>query len=111
MDAWVGSVAKRPLAALNHPNIVTIHSVEECEGTHFLTMELVEGCNLDAMIPRTGLATDPFLAIALPLADSLAAAHAVGLTHRDLKPQNVMIASDGRVKVLDFGLGKFAAAP
>jgi eukaryotic-like serine/threonine-protein kinase len=101
----------RALAALNHPNIVTIYSVEECEGTHFLTMELIEGRTLDAIIPPGGLATERFLAIALPLAESVAAAHAVGLTHRDLKPQNVMIGSDGRVKVLDFGLARFTDAP
>jgi tetratricopeptide (TPR) repeat protein len=100
----------RALAALNHPNIVTIYSVEECERTHFLTMELVDGSTLDAIIPRTGLHAEAFLSIALPLADSVAAAHAVGLTHRDLKPQNVMIGNDGRVKVLDFGLAKFADA-
>ena len=101
----------RALAALNHPNIVTIYSVEESEGTHFLTMELIEGRTLDAVIPRGGLATESLLAIALPLVESVAAAHAVGLTHRDLKPQNVMIRGDGRVKVLDFGLARFTDAP
>ena len=97
----------RALAALNHPNIVTIYSVEECEGSHFLAMELVEGPTLDGVIPEEGLAFDAFLSIALPLADSVAAAHAAGLTHRDLKPQNVMIGRDGRLKVLDFGLARF----
>ncbi len=97
----------RALAALNHPNIVTIYSVEECEGLHFITMELVDGRTLDAMIPGNGLGLTPFLSIALPLADSVASAHAAGLTHRDLKPQNVMIGRDGRLKVLDFGLARF----
>ncbi|HEX9564997.1 MAG TPA: AAA family ATPase, partial [Gemmatimonadaceae bacterium] len=101
----------RALASLNHPNIVTIYSVEECEGSHFITMELVDGRTLDALIPRDGMGFESFLSIALPLADSVAAAHDAGLTHRDLKPQNVMVAGDGRIKVLDFGLAKFTDAP
>jgi eukaryotic-like serine/threonine-protein kinase len=69
-------------------------------------MELVEGQTLDALIPKNGLPLERFLAIAIPLADAVSAAHARGITHRDLKPQNVMIATDGRVRVLDFGLAK-----
>ena len=97
----------RAVAALNHPNIVTIHSVEEADGVHFLTMELVEGRTLDDVLAGNRLSLEQFLAIAVPLADAVAAAHAARITHRDLKPQNVMFGRDGRLKVLDFGLAKF----
>jgi serine/threonine protein kinase/TolB-like protein/Flp pilus assembly protein TadD len=100
----------RAIAALNHPNIVTIYGVEETEGAHFITMELVEGESLDRLIPEGGLPLGRLFDIAVPLADALHAAHEKGITHRDLKPANVMLTTDGRVKVLDFGLAKFAAA-
>ncbi len=96
----------RAVAALNHPHIVTIFSVEEAEGVHFLTMELVEGESLDRLIPVTGLGIARILDTATALADALAAAHEKGIVHRDLKPANVMLTREGRVKVLDFGLAK-----
>ena len=96
----------RAVAALNHPNIVTIFSVEEADGVPFLTLELVEGRTLDALIPPGGLPLDRILGYAIPLADAVGAAHQRGITHRDLKPGNVMVGDDGRVKVLDFGLAK-----
>jgi hypothetical protein len=96
----------KAVAALNHPNIVTIYSVEEMDGVHLLTMELVEGQALDALIPPDGLPLAQVLDIGMAVADALAAAHDKGIVHRDLKPANVMIAADGRVKVLDFGLAK-----
>ncbi len=96
----------RSVAALNHPNIVTVHSVEESESTHFLTMEFVEGRSLEELIPGDGLPQLQVLDIAISLADALAAAHGKGLVHRDLKPDNIMVTDDGRVKVLDFGLAK-----
>ncbi len=96
----------RAVAALNHPNIVTIHSVEEADGVHFLTMELVEGQSLDRLIPEGGLPVERILAVATALAGALAAAHEKGIVHRDLKPANVMVTDDGGVKVLDFGLAK-----
>ncbi|HEX4826270.1 MAG TPA: protein kinase [Candidatus Polarisedimenticolaceae bacterium] len=100
----------RAVAALNHPNVVTIYSVEEAEGVHFLTMELVEGEPLDRLIPEGGMAMPRLLAIAAGLAEALAAAHDKGIVHRDLKPANVMVTNDGRVKVLDFGLARMPAA-
>ena len=101
----------RAVAALNHPNIVTIHSVEESGGVAFLTMELIEGKTLGDVIPPKGLPLGRFFDLAIPLASALAAAHQKGITHRDLKPANVMVAADGRVKVLDFGLAKLAESP
>jgi eukaryotic-like serine/threonine-protein kinase len=96
----------RAAAALNHPNIVTIHSVEEVDGVPFLTLELLDGSTLAEIVPSAGLPLDRLLALAIPLTDAVGAAHQAGITHRDLKPANVMVTSDGRVKVLDFGLAK-----
>ncbi|HSQ60995.1 MAG TPA: serine/threonine-protein kinase, partial [Acidobacteriota bacterium] len=98
----------KTLAALNHPNIVTIYSIEETEGIRYLTMELVEGTSLDRLIGAAGLPTPRVLDLALPLADALAAAHAKGIVHRDLKPANIMVSREGWVKVLDFGLATVA---
>ena len=100
----------RSLAALNHPNIVTIYAVEEVDGIRFLAMELVEGQSLDTLIPPGGLAPARFFELAVPLAEALSAAHERGIVHRDLKPGNVMVTGEGRVKVLDFGLAKVEAA-
>ena len=96
----------KALAALNHPNIVTVYSVEEADGVHFITMELVKGKTLAEMLPKKGFSLRKFFEIAIPLADALAAAHQQGIAHRDLKPANVMVSEDGRVKVLDFGLAR-----
>jgi len=94
------------VAALNHPNIVTIHSVEEADDIHFIILELVGGKTLDELIPDGGLPIKQFFDIAIPLTDAIAAAHRRGIAHRDLKPSNVMVDADGRVKVLDFGIAK-----
>jgi serine/threonine protein kinase/tetratricopeptide (TPR) repeat protein len=96
----------RAVAALNHPNIVVLYSVEEAEGIHFIIMELVEGQSLDRRIPAGGLPLGRLSKIAIALSEALAAAHEKGIVHRDLKPANVMVTEDGRVKVLDFGLAK-----
>ncbi len=100
----------KAIAALNHPNIVTIHSVEDAGGVRFITMELVRGKPLGELIPATGWPLTRALEVAVPLADAVAAAHQHGITHRDLKPGNVMMGDDGRVKVLDFGLARLEEA-
>ena len=96
----------RLLATLDHPAIVTIFSVEQSDGLHFLTMQLVEGETLDELIEPQGLDLDRFLDIAIALVEAVSAAHERGITHRDLKPSNVMRGDDDRLKVLDFGLAK-----
>jgi len=87
---------------------ITIHSVEQADDVHFLTMELVKGKTLAELIPKKGFPLDEFFAIAIPMADAVGAAHQEGITHRDLKPDNLMMGDDGHVKVLDFGLAKGA---
>jgi TolB-like protein/cytochrome c-type biogenesis protein CcmH/NrfG len=94
------------LAQLDHPNIVTIYSVEECDGVHFLTMQLVDGQPLDRLIVQDGMSMERIVEIGSAMADALASAHEKGIVHRDLKPANVMVSHEGRVKVLDFGLAK-----
>jgi Tol biopolymer transport system component len=96
----------RAVAALNHPNIVTLHSIDQSGETPFLTMEFVDGKALNELIPEGGMPLDRLLRIAIPLADAVGAAHQRGILHRDLKPANVMLTADGRVKVLDFGLAR-----
>ncbi len=99
----------RAVAGLNHPNIVTLYSIEDADGIRFLTMELVEGDDLSTQVRPGGLPVAQLLEIGIPLAEALAAAHERGIVHRDLKPANVMRSSEGRIKVLDFGLAKLAS--
>jgi len=102
----------KAVAALSHPNIVTIHSIEQEGDVRFLTMELVDGQTLSQAIPRGGLPVGQVLEIGAALADALAASHEKGIIHRDLKPANVMLAGrERRVKVLDFGLAKLLEEP
>ncbi len=92
------------LAAVNHPGIATIFSIEESGGTRFLVLELIEGETLAARLNRGPLHLEDSLEISRQIADALEAAHGRGIVHRDLKPANVMLSPEGRVKVLDFGL-------
>jgi serine/threonine-protein kinase len=100
----------KAVAALKHPNIVTIHSVEEADGLMFLTLELVEGESLRARMDRGPVSPEATIDIGTQIAEGLSSAHDAGILHRDLKPQNVMITGDGRVKILDFGLAKSLAS-
>ena len=93
-------------ASLTHPNIATIYALEEVDGVLFITMEYVDGKPLSAVIPSDGMNLDTFFDTFIPLADALAHAHGHGRIHRDLKPGNIMIASDGTPKILDFGLAR-----
>src|SRR5262245_25602015 len=96
----------RVLASLNHPNIATIHDLEESGGRKFLVMELADGETLAERIKRGPMPVDESLGIAKQICEALEAAHEKGIVHRDLKPANIKITPDGKVKVLDFGLAK-----
>jgi eukaryotic-like serine/threonine-protein kinase len=96
----------RTASALNHPNIITIHEIASCEGTEMIVMEYVEGSTLGDLLRSGPLPLGDVLKYGIQIADALAKAHAAGIIHRDIKPGNVMITSDGLVKVLDFGLAK-----
>src|SRR3984885_3485995 len=95
------------LASLNHPNIATIHGLEQSNGTSYLVMELVPGETLQQRIGREGaLPVKEALAICKQIAEALETAHEKGIIHRDLKPANVKLTPEGKIKVLDFGLAK-----
>src|ERR1700739_1067021 len=95
------------LAALNHPNIATIHGLEQSNGTTYLVMELVSGRTLAERIKLDGaVPVEEALKVAVQIAEALEAAHEKGIIHRDLKPANVKVTPEGKVKVLDFGLAK-----
>jgi len=96
----------RAASALNHPNIITIYEVGEHEGAHFIATEFIEGRTLRQWAPPGGASLREALEITIQIAGALQAAHEAGITHRDVKPENVMIRPDGYVKVLDFGLAK-----
>ena len=94
------------LASLNHPHIATIHGLHDFEGQRFLAMELVEGDDLSQRIERGPLPVDEALKIAQQIAEGLETAHESGVIHRDLKPANVKLTTEGKAKILDFGLAK-----
>jgi Tol biopolymer transport system component/serine/threonine protein kinase len=93
-------------SVLNHPNIITIHGIDEAGGLQFMSMELVAGKTLHELIPGRGMRVGDALKYAVQIADALAKAHGAGIIHRDMKPSNIMVTSDGHVKVLDFGIAK-----
>jgi len=94
------------LATLNHPNIAAIYGLEEAGGANFLVLELVEGETLADQIKKGPIPVEESLKLVLQITEALEAAHEKGVIHRDLKPANIKVTSDGRVKVLDFGLAK-----
>src|SRR5256884_3715309 len=95
-------------SALNHPNIITIHEIDETEAGHFIATEFIDGETLREREQKTSLKVGESIDIATQIASALAAAHAAGIVHRDIKPENVMLRHDGIVRVLDFGLAKLS---
>jgi serine/threonine protein kinase len=93
-------------SALNHPNIIHIYDISASDGTDFITMEFVPGKTLDQLIGTNGLPLRDTLNYSIQIADALTRAHSAGIVHRDLKPANIIVANDGRLKLLDFGLAK-----
>ena len=98
------------LASLNHPNIAAIYDLQEAQGSRFLVLEMVDGETLADRIERGPIPVEEALNIARSIAEALEAAHEKGIAHRDLKPDNLFLAKDGRVKILDFGLAKLMQA-
>jgi serine/threonine-protein kinase len=94
------------LASLNHPNVATLHGLEESAGLHFLVMELVPGETLAERLAAGALGMEDAIDVLRQIAEALEAAHEKGIVHRDLKPGNIKVTPDGKVKVLDFGLAK-----
>ena len=95
------------LAQLNHPNIATVHEFSTQDGLDFIAMELIPGNTLGERLDSGSLPEKDILQFGTQLAEGLAAAHEHGLVHRDLKPRNLMVTPDGRLKILDFGLAQW----
>src|SRR5439155_8010153 len=99
------------LAALNHPNIVTVHDFGQSGGFFYLLMEFVDGVNLRQALRGGRFTPEQALAIVPPICDALQFAHERGIVHRDIKPENLLLDKAGRVKIADFGIAKMVGAP